>query len=81
MKPISFWMISFLTPLSSSFPRRISQLGSTLVDVKPFSESYPICATWTKCVGLEIIDLSILPLLFAFFFFFSAASANGGVSG
>ena len=80
MKLISFWIISLLTPLSSSFPRRISQLGSMLVDVKPFSGSYPICATWTKFVGPEIIDLFILPLLSAFFFF-SAASANGGVSG
>jgi hypothetical protein len=40
-----------------------------------------MCATWTKEpeVGADIIDLSILPFLLAFFFFSDALLAREGV--
>lgn len=41
------------------------------MEVKPFSASYPMCATWMKEpeAGPEIMDLSILPPFAGFFFF------------
>jgi hypothetical protein len=63
-----FWMSFSLTPILVSWSSRAAQVGSTLLEEKPFSDEKPICATCWKPVGPEIIDLS-MPPLGAFFFF------------
>jgi hypothetical protein len=65
-------MTSGATPALSSWPKRTDHDGSTPLDVKPFSASYPMCATcWNEpAVGPEIMDLSILPDFDTALFFF-----------
>ena len=70
IKFMSFAITLLSTPCASSELRRACHDGSTLSEVKPFSASYPMCATWRNdpAVGPEIMDLSILPPLADFFF-------------
>jgi hypothetical protein len=71
MNSMSFAITSLVMPELSSEPKNAVHDGSTPLDVKPSSASYPMCATWTNDpeVGADIKDLSILPLFDAFFFF------------
>jgi len=80
---ISCWMIFRLMPLPLRSSNKATHDGSTPSDDHPVSASYP---TWAMCLkepncGLEIIDLSILPLLSALFIFLTRVVVVGWTDG
>ena len=73
-------MVALSTPSFSSWSTKRSQEGSTFVETKPFSASYPMCETClnVSTCGAEIRDLSILPPFFDFLVLDLALDLAGG---